>query len=283
MSEMRQPRCVQDRLDGPHVEARPLSQQLPRHDSGGSILKVEDENFALIDPRDPDKGVDRSKPKPLYYFGIAAKRYALCNLTPAGEVELRKYSEQRLGHLMQPDRRERDGRTLAPPEPEEPDSRTTLVTPGRGQQWIADLWQAILERTVAGGKDVPRFRWSDLPALGRFSVSQPSVYRLAEGWNTIRRGGKRVLKPFAEQVKPTNFLLVAYLDTGTLGREAYSGESLFGTVGRPIRPVAPYDTNSDNWSKLPWKDLHTGKPLKLSWSKKRTYLASNCPYSVITT
>jgi hypothetical protein len=82
---------------------------------------------------------------------------------------------------------------------------------------------------------------------------------------------------WAEQVKPTNFLLVAYLDTGTLGREAYSEEPPFPAVGRPIRPVAPYEINSDNWSKLLWRNLRNGDPLKLNWSKKRTYLASELP------
>lgn len=244
---------------------------------GGSILKIEDENFALRDPGDPERGVDRSKPAPLHYYGIAAKRYALCNVTDGEKVFLRKYSEHGLGHLLSPIPRERDSVELIPPEPEESDGRTALVTPGRGRQWIAELWQAIIESALSGRKGVPRFPWSDLPALGRFSVSQPSLYKLAEGWNAVRRGRKWIPKPFAEQVKPTNFLLVAYLDTGTLIREAYREPhgSLTGT--QPIRPVAPYDPNPENWPKLPWRDLHTGEPVKLTWSKKRTYSVSELP------
>ncbi len=244
---------------------------------GGSILKIEDENFTLCEPDNPEKGVDHSKPEALYYYGIAAKRYALCNVTDGRKVLLRKYSEHGLGHLLSPIPRERDGSELIPPEPDESDGRTALVTPGRGRQWIGELWQAIIESTLAGRKGVPRFPWSDLPALGRFSVSQPSLFKLAKGWNAVRRGRKWIPKPFAQQVKPTNFLLVAYLDTGTLIREAYREPhgSLTGT--QPIRPVAPYDPNPANWPKLPWRDLHTGEPIKLTWSKKRTYSVSELP------
>lgn len=244
---------------------------------GGSILKIEDENFALRDPDDPEKGVDRSRPEPLFYYGIAAKRYALCNVSDGGKVRLRKYSEHGLGHLMSPVLRERDGAELIPPEPDESDGRTVLVAPGRGRQWIADLWQAIIEGAVAGRKGVPRFSWSDLPALGRFSVSQPALLKLARGWNTIRHGRKRMLKPFAEQIKPTNFLLVAYLDTGTLTREAYREPRGTLAGASPIRPVAPYDPNPENWPKLPWRDLRTGEPVKLTWSKQRTYSVSELP------
>ena len=160
----------------------------------------------------------------------------------------------------------------APPQPEESDRRTELVVPGHGRRWIEDLWRAIIESALTGRKAVPRFPWSDLPALGRFSITQPSLYRLAQDWNTAtRRGSKRVFKPFANQVKPTNFLLVAYLDTGTLGREAYSTQT--GNEGsRPIRPVAPYDP--ENRTRLPWRDYHTGMPVRLTWAKTPSYLAS---------
>lgn len=87
----------------------------------------------------------------------------------------------------------------------------------------------------------------------------------------------RVRKPFAEQVKPTSFLLVAYLNTGTLIREAYREAHGHLAGVRPIRPVAPYDSNPKNWPKLPWQDLHTGELVTLSWSKKRTYSASELP------
>jgi hypothetical protein len=78
-------------------------------------------------------------------------------------------------------------------------------------------------------------------------------------------------------VKPTNFLLVVYLDTGTLIRQAYREPhgSLGGT--QPIRPVAPYEPNPNNWRRLPWRDLHIGEPVKLTWSKKRTYSVSELP------
>jgi len=244
---------------------------------GGSILKVEDENFALCDPDDPEKGVDRSKPEPLHYYGIAAKRYALCNVTGDRRVRLRRYSEHGLGYLLSPLAHERDGAELVPPEPDESDGQTVLVTPGSGQQWIAELWQRIIEGVLAGCRNVPQFPWSGLPALGRFSISQPALFKLAQGWNTVRDGRKRIAKPIAEQVKPTNFLLVAYLDTGTLIREAYREPhgNLRGI--QPIRPVAPYDPNPENWPRLPWRDLHTGEPVRLTWSKKRTYSVSELP------
>lgn len=70
---------------------------------------------------------------------------------------------------------------------------------------------------------------------------------------------------------------VAYLDTGTLIREAYRGPHGSLTAMRPIRPIAPYDQNPENWPKLAWRDLHTGEPIRLTWSKKRGYSVSELP------
>ena len=56
--------------------------------------------------------MDRSRPEPLHYYGIAAKRYALCNVTDRGKVRLRKYSEHGLGHLLSPIPDERDDAAL---------------------------------------------------------------------------------------------------------------------------------------------------------------------------
>ncbi|SRR6266540_2535995 len=103
---------------------------------GGSILRVEDENF----------GLQTRERRQLHVWGVRAKRYALSNLSEDGRpivgawadedngdggalsegddgpaFTLRKPSEHGLGHL------------LNPTDPDDPD-----------RDWIGEAWQFIL-------------------------------------------------------------------------------------------------------------------------------------------
>lgn len=57
------------------------------------LLKVEDENYSLDDPKQLE---------PLYCLAISSKRYALFNLDADNQPILRKASEHGLGHLLAP-------------------------------------------------------------------------------------------------------------------------------------------------------------------------------------
>jgi hypothetical protein len=132
----------------------------------GSILEQEKENF------DPDTGRRRQ----LWCFVISAKRYALYNLTSAGDPAFRKASEHGLGHLLNP----------TDPASEDRD-------------WIRASWERLIRKAMGLPVDDPP--WLDRPALFRISASSPHVLRAFDKYNEGR--------PYGDQVKPFNFLLSA--------------------------------------------------------------------------
>lgn len=173
----------------------------------GSILKLEKENF------DEATGERRQ----LYCYSISAKRYALFNLDASGRPVLRKWSEHGLGHL------------LNPADPDD-DSR----------DWIRTLWEGVVTEALGQA-----YRWPDWltrPAVGRITVSHPSLLRLFEGLN---RG-----KPYAEQVKPYNFLLTAFV--------AAFGHPV-DTDPQRFHLVAPWNPDPRQWLKMAWTDRSSGR------------------------
>lgn len=60
----------------------------------GSILEIEKQNY-----RDNNPTAERQQ---LYCYSISAKRYALYNRSPSGEITMRKASQHGLGHLLNP-------------------------------------------------------------------------------------------------------------------------------------------------------------------------------------
>lgn len=223
---------------------------------GGDLLKLEPEN-------EPDP---RAKKDPrLYFYGISAKRYVLFNRADDGTIIVRKASEHGLGHLLPPDA-------------------------AGGKDWIAETWTAILRWEGGEVKDIgDDLPFADLPALGRFPITKPSILAQFAHLNTRFHGeaGKRVPLPYAQQVKPFNFMLVAFPDTGdiTTGGEAYWGNLEDGAgpgsgQGRhPIRPVAPYESDPQKWPLLPWVDLHTGRPVTLIWGRRDAGLVTGASRS----
>jgi len=185
----------------------------------GSVLKVEDENFAR-DPDDPQgKRVMRDRREQLWCLAISAKRYVLFNLTAPGEPTLRKWSDHGLGHLLPPWPRKRDG---AP-----------------NDDWIHQVWAMIVRESL--GLAVPESDWLDQPILTRLSISTPTMRDWFEGLN-----GK---KPYAGQIKPHNFLLAAHV--------APFGHPV-GTDPEKFILIAPYTDDTRRWRRLPWINRYDG-------------------------
>jgi hypothetical protein len=117
--------------------------------------------------------------------------------------------------------------------------------------------------------------FANTPALAQISISKPSVLKLFDRLNTrVDSGtGKRTALPYTRQVKPFNFMLIAFPDTGdiTTGGEAYWEQNNATSTdrrGQPIRPVAPYESDPRKWPKLPWVDRHSGRPVRLAWGQE---------------
>jgi hypothetical protein len=127
-----------------------------------------------------------------------------------GRREVKKNSAHGLGHLLSP-------------------------TGGSQDDWIGEAWAYL--RYPAG----PRPEWLDLPAVSRMTITGPEMLAWFAAVNHN--------KPYVDQVKPANFLLVAHCDP------------LSPVQGRP---VAPYDSEPVRWLNAPWIDRDTGLPIRLS-------------------
>ena len=190
----------------------------------GSILKIEDEN------RNPKT----QKQRQLYCLAISAKRYALFvkgkngfpsllrqeKATENGkekQIGEDRWSEHGLGHL------------LNPTDPESED-----------REWIAQVWSNIV-RQALGFKPKP-LGFENRPAVGRISVSSPTIMKSLKALNE----GKK----YGDQIKPFNFLITCHVRQ--LGHPP-------GVNPEKFHLIAPYDNNPKNWLEKDWIDEYTGK------------------------
>jgi hypothetical protein len=147
---------------------------------------------------------------------VSAKRYALYTLDDDGEPVFdpdHPPSEHGLGHF------------LNPTDPESPD-----------RSWIKEFWRIIVRK--AHGKETVPPPWFSRPTMVRTTVTSTAVRRAFRRLNESR--------PYAEQIKPFDFLLTA------AGAKAPAGVP----EGRPFRLVAPYETEPDKWEHGEWTDVH---------------------------
>jgi hypothetical protein len=154
------------------------------YEFGGSILKVEEENFSLANPADRE---------PLYCWAISAKRYALFNLSTEGEPVMRKVSAHGLGHLITPYRSE--GAPTSIPGPD-----SSVLTKGT-ERWHSDLWSKIVSAALAGEPDKIDLDYHpslSVPAVSRYGATTPELLRWFSRYNAKRA--------YRDQVKPFGFL-----------------------------------------------------------------------------
>jgi hypothetical protein len=112
----------------------------------GSILKIEDENF------DPETG----RPRQLFCYAIAAKRYVLFNQDKGEQIRIRKFTEHGLGHLMNP---------IDPTE--------------ESRDWIPQIWEQIV------CPKPKRPDWMKMPAISRIGATTPDLVRRLQ--NPLKR------------------------------------------------------------------------------------------------
>jgi hypothetical protein len=206
-----------------------------------SILEIEDQNFST------EKGKEKEL-EPLFCFAISAKRYALFNVDGRGKPVIRKASAHGLGHYAAPYGEEEEAR----------DDRDSGV-----RLWEEDVWKRIVSAALSDspGKVEYAFRREmQFPARSRYSATRPAVLNWFKRYNDGR--------PYAEQVKPFNFLLTFF----TRRQEDIASEDMtheFDLKLDEIRPVAPYekenekalkrvfDRNSETLEAVPRKWLRT--------------------------
>jgi hypothetical protein len=187
----------------------------------GSVLKIEDDN------RDPKTGKQRQ----LYCLAISAKRYALFLMSENEKpILLReetnnkkdRWSRHGLGHL------------LNPTDPEASD-----------RNWTCAVWYAIIRKAVGLSAKQPVF--ANLPAIGRTTVSSPSLMKCLESLNAG--------KPYAEQIKPFNFLQTSQISP--FGHPE-------GVDPEKCHLISPYDPDPRKWLEKEWVDQYTRKRFRIT-------------------
>jgi len=184
----------------------------------GSVLKIEDVNYPC-DAR--GKRLRGSQRRDLFCLAISAKRYCLFTVADDGAISIEKASESGLGVLL---------------NPREPESETS-----RGEHvWVRDLWQVYVARAL-GRTDVAWPTWADLPVVTKLAITKP---KLLDPFSAYNAG-----KPYADQIKPGNFILSAQVSP--MDRPSGLGSSRFHLI-------APFDTDPSHWLSLPWVDRYSG-------------------------
>jgi hypothetical protein len=187
----------------------------------GSILKIEEDNF------DPATGNQRQ----VYCVAISAKRYARFLIDKEGDpILLRRHvnnkkdrwSDHGLGHLLNPS------------DPESEDHK-----------WTGQAWLRIVRRAM--GLPTNDLAFENAPAIGRLSISSPSVIKPFESLNA----GKQ----YGDQVKPFNFLQSCHISQ--LGHPTETDPERFHLV-------APYEADPKKWVKQDWFDQYSGKKYRIS-------------------
>jgi hypothetical protein len=184
----------------------------PKEEGAVSILEMEDQNFA------------KGRFEPLFCFAISAKRYALFNLDPHGKPVIRKASAHGLGHYAAPYGTEEEARG----------ERETGVRP-----WEEEVWKQIITAALGDKSREVNYAYRRemmKPARSRYGATRPAVLDWFKRYNEDR--------PYAEQVKPFNFLLTFFarrqedLMTEDPTRE-------WDSRLEDMRPVAPYEKDVD--------------------------------------
>ncbi|MGA8474035.1 MAG: hypothetical protein WB681_03115 [Candidatus Cybelea sp.] len=206
-----------------------LFKRLNPYDRGaveGSILKIEDDNFDPV----------TTEQRQLWCLAISAKRYALFLRDPNGEPALLRrgvnngekgedrWSEHGLGHLMNPADPESDDRS-----------------------WVPQAWLGIVRRSL--NLPTTPLPFAKRVALGRTTVSSPEVMKPLKALNAR--------KPYAQQIKPFNFILSCHVKP--LGHPIEAKPDRFHLI-------APYETDPRKWERLPWVEQYSEKQYRISTS-----------------
>jgi hypothetical protein len=235
------------------------------YEGDSSLLAAEEYNWERIDWN--KENVKSGQYHPLYCYMISAKRYVLYNLIPDGnggtKIIIRKKSDHGLGHLMSP------------------------VRGDKQTDWINEVWKYHISREHGQQKQYQEPDWFNQPAFARLAISKPSIYKLL---NRDRN------KPYGEQVKPFNFLRVAYpverlfssahiikryycRKHKAVGRGAcnYKGQCPHSSTcfaSLHIIPITPFgdDKGIDDWNELPWYDKTTKEPVKIKINRPQQEL-----------
>ncbi len=220
----------------------------PYEVQGGSILQIEDQNYAAADR---DKA-DLEGAPPLHCFAISAKRYALFNDGDDGPI-IRKASAHGLGHLLPPYQDENKAR------------RAARLKEINVDLWQEDLWKRIITSSEANGENDAGYAIGldtddrlRSPVASRYAATTPALLNWFKSYNHGR--------PYEKQVRPFSFLLAMQSDRIDL-RAPDDPEALawWRRHKRDPAPTAPYDRDPSRAAKLAFDRRHRDLRIPPRW------------------
>jgi hypothetical protein len=108
------------------------------------------------------------------------------------------------------------------------------------RDWIRQIWLSVVRQENGGSGVFPEFQ--SRPAMSRTTISSSAVMRPLTQLNE----GKR----YPDQVKPFNFLTSCQVKP--LGHPV-------GADPEHFHLIAPYQTDSTQWTKMEWRDQYSGE------------------------
>ena len=220
------------------------------YEEKGSILEMEDQNFATTDAPDGTKVVAKGpdgKPvhMPIYCFAVSAKRYALFNREPGGDIIIRKASAHGLGHLLAPYHEE---------DPDAPHRESGVML------WQEDVWRAIIGAAMAGHPRRVSFDWHEsltTHAASQHTASTPDLLRIFRHYNAGRT--------YPSLVRPFNFMLWFFAKRpADRVWDDPAGAVPWNPRERPPKAASPYHSDPRDVPDDEIFDRDTGEPVAKS-------------------
>lgn len=184
----------------------------------GSILKIEDVNYSLEDPK---------KRQALFVWAVSAKRYVLINIENSQPV-IRKASAHGLGHLQAPYDESKPAKGI--PAPQGKLDKIGVA------HWHHDLWWLIAKAAIDGHPDDVKFNHHSAlkkPAASRYAATTPKSLRWFDKYNDGL--------PYAQKVKPFGF--VSAFSARPLIEQQILKSKRNSKANIQIKPVAPFHKN----------------------------------------
>ena len=216
------------------------------YEKKGPIFKIEDANYPIVESE------GNSNFEPLYCYCISAKRYALFNKQPSGEIVIRKASAHGLGHYLAP--------YDASDAPQSIPAPLVALDKIGVDRWHYDLWHSVISAALDGHPDQVGLSYHlslGGPAVSRYGATTPKLLSWFKQLNSGRGYG--------DQVKPFNFLIAFQ---GRPHLALTDSEICTPKRGRPqkpspIRPVASFSRNIGEAAEVAF-DRETGKRVEPS-------------------
>lgn len=200
------------------------------------LFKLEDENFRVVG-RDTDGKplVSKHDRVALRCVAISPKRYALFEIGAHGETMIRRASQHGLGYFLPPTER---------PMFDEATEEVKV-------RWTELVWQRIIDE-VRERRPGPEPAWYTTMAPSQATITS---WMALQPYRTLNEG-----RPYAGQIKPANFLVVAHDDPLI---------ALPPELDRArLTPIAPYSKEPSAWLGLPWRNRFDGMSLQLTTERQ---------------